>query len=121
MDRGKAATDVEALEVGVNDRVEVLVRGEHEHGALFEAQLDVALQADWATEPESFRDDDGAAPLLHEAVDGLGESIAAKRHAVGDGAEIDDGDAPLRDVGAFEDGHFKGEAFIEAGKLRSLF
>ena len=121
MDRGEAAADVEALEVGVDDRVEVLVRREHEHGALFEAQLDVALEADRSAQPESLRDNDRAAPLPCEVVDGLCNGVAAERHAVGDSAEIDDGDAPGRDVGALEDGHVEGKAFIESGELRGLF
>ena len=55
VDRGEAAPYVQTLEVRVDDRIKILVGGEHEDSVRGDVEIDVVKQGDRTAEPDALR------------------------------------------------------------------
>ena len=96
MDRREAATDIQTLEIRVDDRIQVLVGIEDDHRSPLQVQVDVALQSDRSGLPDPGRNDEMTAALFRQPVDGPGKRRRIVGDTVTDGSEIRQGNGAGR-------------------------
>ena len=117
MKRRKAATDVQSLEVRVDDRVQVLVGIEDDDGVLVHEQLDAALQLDGAGAPDAGGHDEPSPALLLERSDGFRKGVGVQGDAVAHGAEVRQDDFALRNGRKRHPRHVEGSPFVQGGEF----
>ena len=121
MDRRKAAAHIEAFEVGIDDWIEILISTENKEGTPLDMQVDMTLQADRSGQPDSGRNDQTAASLFRQRVNGVGKSIGIEGAAVTDAAEINKRNTSGRDGREGNAGHLKREALVQGVQVGTFF